>query len=179
MYSPIPELNLLKDFDERVDDWYAPGFELRDFGRDPGYPGAADRLRQFARATRSGSTYAIWLLDGRTDLAALPIVFLGDEGGINLVARNMREFFRVLASGWTPCGDWESVEYFNDRDEYEDYDPYPDNAKFREWLRRHFNLEAAEDPNDIVKATETLLGDRFAEWIGTIYPSVVNSRAKN
>ncbi|QLH21914.1 hypothetical protein [Streptomyces sp. Rer75] len=178
MYSPIPELNLLKEFDDSVKDWYAPGFELREFGKDSGYPKAADRLRTFALATRSGSDYAIWLLDDRTDLATLPIVFLGDEGGINLVARNMREFFRVLASGWTPCGDWESVAYDNDReeDEEEDYDPCPDNAKFREWLRHHFSLEAVEDPNDIVEATESQLWDRFAEWIGPLYPDVVSSR---
>ncbi|MFI6288473.1 hypothetical protein ACIBCM_27630 [Streptomyces sp. NPDC051018] len=92
------------------------------------------------------------------------------------MARDMREFFRVLASGWTAWGDWESLAYDNQRDE--DYDPCPDNAKFREWLRHHFGLEAAEDPNEIVGTTDTQLWDRFAEWIGPICPDVVNSRTE-
>ncbi|WP_327392213.1 hypothetical protein OG533_13185 [Streptomyces sp. NBC_01186] len=176
MYTPMPELDLLREFEDSVDDWYAPGFELREFGRDDsGYPLAADRLRTFALATGSGSAYAVWLLDGRTDLATLPVVFLGDEGGINLVARNLREFFRVLASGWTPVGDWESVEYADERED-EDDDPCPANEEFRAWLRDHFGLEAAEDPNDIVDAAETELWDAFAEWIGPLYPDVVNTR---
>ncbi|MEU8837346.1 hypothetical protein [Streptomyces sp900116325] len=84
---------------------------------------------------------------------------------------------RSLASGWTPLGDWESVVYFNDREEEdEDYDRCPNNAKFREWLRHHFSLEAFEEPNAIVEATETELWDRFAAWIGPIYPDVVNAR---
>ncbi|MFF8713158.1 hypothetical protein ACF07T_17265 [Streptomyces sp. NPDC015184] len=177
MYSPIPELNLLKEFEEGVSSWYAPGFELQAFGEDDGgYPGTADRLRTFALATGSGSVYAIWLLDERPDLAALPVVFLGDEGGINLVARDLREFFRVLASGWTPMGSWERVEYADEREEDEDHDPCPDNERFRAWLRHRFGLEAVEDPNDVVEATEAELWDRFAAWIGPLHPDVVNSR---
>ncbi|MET7640707.1 hypothetical protein [Streptomyces sp. NPDC005438] len=173
MYTPLPELNLLKEFEESVSDYYAPGFELVDFAHDDGgYPNLADRVRAFAQATGSGSTYAIWLLDDRTDLATLPVVLLGDEGGVNLVARDIREFLRVLASGWTPMGDWVSVDYYDERDD-EDYDPCPENVAFREWLWRHFQMEAAEDPNEVVRTTEAALWDRFAEWIGPHYPDVV------
>lgn len=176
MYAPIPELNLLKEFEDAVPGRCAPGFELCDFGRDDGgYPRAADRLRTFALADGSGSAYAVWLLDDRGDLATLPVVFLGDEGGINLVARDIREFLRVLASGWEPWGSWERLEYVDEREE-ENGGPCPGNAEFRAWLRRHFGLEAAEDPNEIVAATETELWDRFAAWIGPLHPDVVEAR---
>jgi hypothetical protein len=176
MYSPIPELNRLKEFSDGAGDFFAPEFELHDFGADDGgYPDAADRLRPFALATGSGSSYALWLMDDRDDLAGLPVVFLGDEGGIHLVAPDVREFLRVLASGWTPWGSWEELTYFDAREE-EDHDPCPANAGFRVWLKRHYGLDAAEDPNVTVAATKDLLWDRFAAWIGPLYPDVVNAR---
>jgi hypothetical protein len=76
-------------------------------------------------------------------------------------------------------GGWEGVEYADEReDEYaeEDEGLCPANEEFRAWLRDHFRLEAAEDPNDIVDAAEAELWDRFAEWIGPLYPDVVNAR---
>lgn len=191
MYSPVPELNQLKEFDDSVDDWYAPGFELREFGgRASGYPRAEDRLRVFALATRSGSEYALWLRDDREDTGSLPVVFLGDEGGICLVARDVREFLRVVASGWTPCGDWEGLEYFADDEaddeaveldgtgsaEAEEWDPCPHNGEFRSWLWRHFELEAVADPNETVAEAEGELWEEFAAWIGPLYPDVVESR---
>ncbi|MET7465682.1 hypothetical protein [Nonomuraea sp. NPDC005501] len=45
----------------------------------------------FAQANSSGSMYAIWRKDDRADLATPPVVALGDEGGIHLVARDVRE----------------------------------------------------------------------------------------
>lgn len=178
MYAPIPELNSLKKFDDTVDDWYAPGFELREFGAsDGGYPGAEDRLREFARATSSGSAYAVWLSDDRTDLSTLPVVFLADEGGINLVARNVQEFLQVLASGWVPWGDWAGVEYIDEREE--GCPPCPYAAEFRAWLRGTFGLEPAADPNTIVRAAEDELWDRFTAWIGPVCPDVVESREQS
>ena len=177
MDAPIPELNRLKEFSDGAGDWIAPGFELCDFGADDGgYPDASERLRTFALASGSGSTYAVWLLDDRTDLAELPVVFLGDEGGVNLVAPTMRDFLRVLAAGWTPWGSWERLTYFDEREEDEGYDPCPANAAFRAWLKEHFGLDAVEDPNATVAATEELLWERFAAWIGPLYPDVVDAR---
>lgn len=178
MDAPIPELNRLKEFQDSVGDWFAPGFELCPFGADDGgYPLAADRLGTFALATGSGAAYAVWLLDEGIEPAESPVVFLGDEGGINLVARDVREFLRVLASGWTPWGSWERLMYFDERDE-EGYAPCPANTEFRAWLRENYGLEAVEDPNETVAATEDALWDRFAAWVGPLYPDVVSAREK-
>ncbi|MFB8038719.1 hypothetical protein ACFC5Z_38615 [Streptomyces sp. NPDC056004] len=82
----------------------APGFEL--FKYDKGldrFCGDApdaylDRLIPFAYATHSGSYYALWRCDDRTDLATLPVVFSGDEGDLCTEACNLRELFRLLAA---------------------------------------------------------------------------------
>ncbi|MFD8468378.1 hypothetical protein ACFV10_25110 [Streptomyces cyaneofuscatus] len=62
MHPPIPLLERLREFDGSVDDFYASGFELLPSGEDDsGYPQLSDRIRPFAQANGSGSTYAIWL----------------------------------------------------------------------------------------------------------------------
>ncbi|WP_324793805.1 hypothetical protein SJX93_12210 [Streptomyces cyaneofuscatus] len=99
MHPPIPLLERLREFDGGVDDFYASGFELLPSGEDDGgYPQLSDRIRPFAQANGSGSTYAIWLRDDRADLATLPVLFLGDEGGVHVVARDLPELLRVVAS---------------------------------------------------------------------------------
>ncbi|MFI0735248.1 hypothetical protein ACH4S9_40640 [Streptomyces sp. NPDC021225] len=80
-YSPVPELNLLAEFEAGADDLYAAGFSLGEFGRDNGFlknPELEARLILFAEANASGSLYALWRVDDRTDLATLPVAILGD-----------------------------------------------------------------------------------------------------
>lgn len=180
MYAPIPALNLLKEFEDGVDDYFAPSFELIAFGEDDGgYPQLSDRIRPFAQANGSGSTYAIWLRDDRADLATLPVLFLGDEGGVHVVARDLAELLRVLASGWTPMGDWAGVDYADESeagDGENGYDPCPANPAFRAWLRARFGMEAAEDPNAIARAAGQELWEPFAAWIGPLIPDAVSGR---
>ncbi|MFI1931062.1 hypothetical protein [Streptomyces sp. NPDC020330] len=177
MYAPIPALNLLKEFEDGVEDYFAPGFELTAFGEDDGgYPPIADRIRPFAQATGSGSAYAIWLLDDRADLATLPVLLLGDDGGVHVVARDLPELLRVLASGWSPMCGWDSVDYYDEREEEDGYDPCPGNPAFRSWLRDSFGLEAAEDPNAVVRAAGAELRDAFTAWIGPLIPDSVAGR---
>lgn len=103
VYSPIPELNLLKEFEDRIGRvWYSAGFELREYGVNAGLhtwsedPEFLDGFIPFALATRSGSHYALWRCDDRTDLATLPVVFVGDDGDLYIVARNLLELFQLL-----------------------------------------------------------------------------------
>ncbi|MFG3405960.1 hypothetical protein [Streptomyces sp. NPDC048142] len=180
--APVPALNLLKEFEDSVDDFFAPGFELIAFGEDDGgYQPLSDRIRPFAQANGSGSTYAIWLLEDRADLTTLPVLLIGDEGGVHIVARDLPELLRVLAAGWTPMIDWAGVDYYDEREEEdadgEDaYDPCPANPAFRAWLRESFGLEAAEDPNAVVRAAGAELGDAFTAWIGPLIPDAVSGR---
>ncbi|MGW0641503.1 hypothetical protein [Streptomyces badius] len=177
MYAPVPALNLLKEFEDSVDDYFAPGFELIPFGEDDGgYPRLSDRIRPFAQATGSGSTYAIWLRDERTDLATLPVLLLGGEGGVHVVARDLPELLRILASGWEPMCGWDHLDYFDEREEEDGDDGNgrcPENPAFRAWLRDRFGLEAAEDPNEIARSAGEELREPFAAWIRPLVPDAV------
>ncbi|MEW2069369.1 hypothetical protein [Streptomyces sp. NPDC007346] len=177
MHPPIPLLDLLQKFDRGVDDYYAPGFELIPFGEDDGgYPQLSGRIRPFAQANGSGSTYAIWLRDDRADLATLPVLFLGDDGGVHVVARDLPELLRVVAAGWSPMCGWDGLDYYDERGDDDGWDPCPANPAFRTWLRERLGLDAAEDPNEIVRAAGAELWDPFAAWVGPLIPDVVSSR---
>jgi hypothetical protein len=108
-YSPIPELNLLKEFEDRIGPvYYSEGFELRGYGADSGlhtwseHPEFLSRFIPFAQANHSGSDYALWRCDDRTDLAALPVVLVGDEGHLYVIARDLKELFQLLAIDFWP-----------------------------------------------------------------------------
>lgn len=103
-YSPVPELNLLKAFDDQIGRvYYSDGFELLEYGADAGLetwseaPEFLSRFVPFAQANGTGSHYALWRCDDRSDLADLPIAFIGDEGDLCIVARNLLELFQLLA----------------------------------------------------------------------------------
>lgn len=151
-YSPIPELNLLKEFQDSLGgQFFAPGFELIAYDHDLDWfcgdaPDAyLERLIPFAYATSSGSFYALWRCDDRADLADLPVVFFGDEGDLWIEARNLRELFRLLAAEADDPEDRERVA--------------PARERYLAWLERNFGTGDAEG--------EELAGytRRFADWV--------------
>lgn len=170
-YSPIPELNLLKALGARLKgDYYARGFELFvDYGNtrslehglstDPEFLG---RLVPFAYANGSGSVYALWRLDERTDLATLPVVVFGDEGGLHVVARDLREFFQLLGYDCEISVHWDDAYYYRDDEECE---PSVGHDEYVAWLDQHFALRPTTDPDVIVAAAREELGPRFATWV--------------
>ncbi|MFI6740823.1 hypothetical protein ACIBI9_48555 [Nonomuraea sp. NPDC050451] len=168
VYSPVPELNLLKEFEDGCDEAYAAWAWMDDFGEMEFLddPRLKQGLLRFAQANLSGSIYALWKCDDGTDLASLPVVLLGDEGGIHVVARNLREFFQVLGSlkGDLAC-DLDEVFETDDAE-------LPGQAQYLAWLGRHFGLAAPEDPWDIIQGAQEDLAQELAEWI-----SLLSSRA--
>ena len=170
-YSPLPELNLLKDFEDRLDSFYADGFELSEYGRN-GFlkdPELIDRLIPFAQANDSGSLYALWRLDDRPDLATLPIVVLGDEGGIHLVARGLRELFQIIGYDSAIWVDWEEADFGRDADD----EPSTCHAEYVAWLKEHFGLAPADDPNAVMAAAQAEFGERFLRWVAPLIPDAV------
>ncbi|TMU96585.1 hypothetical protein [Streptomyces sp. DASNCL29] len=169
VYSPILELNLLREFDDKFGTHsYADGFELLDYDDkselkgwldDPKNPSRAeffDQLIPFARATGSGSGYALWRFDDRADLADLPVVFLGDEGDVWVHARNLRELLRLLPVE-------RDVAY-----EDEDLDElFPARREYLIWLDRNFGLTPPDEDEEaaIGKAAMCVFGPRFATWL--------------
>ncbi|MEV4246677.1 hypothetical protein AB0J63_25040 [Streptosporangium canum] len=80
----------------------------------------------------------------RADLAALPVVVFGDEGGIHVTARSLRDLFRRLACDRPLWVDWAGTGF----GEYEGYHRDGDGrGRAREtylaWLDQHFGLTPA------------------------------------
>ncbi|MFD3374134.1 MULTISPECIES: hypothetical protein [unclassified Streptomyces] len=173
-YSPVAELNLLKDFQDRVGyENYADGFGLTEYGDISGLvagwsddPEFTGRLIPFAQATGGGSFYALWKLDDRADPAALPVVVFGDEGGQHVVARHVRELFQLLGFDTEISVDWESAYFFRDED-----DPHSDgHDEYAAWLDQHFGLPVAEDPDAVLAVAQAELGQRFTDWVDPFLP---------
>ncbi|WP_258018022.1 hypothetical protein [Streptomyces noursei] len=200
-HSPVPELNLLEELQRRVPAFSLGLDYLGSFGDTSGIdtwskdPEFLDRFRSFAVVNASGSRYALWRVDDRSDLATLPVVVFGDEGGIGLVARNLRELFQQLGrdralyvgdyAAWfddeTDDDNGDSDDDGGDRDRDGDGDckghgdrdgqgdtdsGIRDNAEYLAWLKEHFGLTAAPDPNALVAAAEEEFAERFANWFG-------------
>ncbi|QKW07652.1 hypothetical protein HUT18_15965 [Streptomyces sp. NA04227] len=171
-YSPVPELNLLKEFEDNCEEPYAQWGWLDDFGEMSFLgedPELRDGLLRFASANGSGSLYALWRRDDRADLATLPVVLLGDEGGLHVVARDLREFLRLLGAleAGLAC-DWENVY---ERDEEE----LPGQADYLAWLERNFGLAPPEEAWDIILEAQDELEKEWTRWIHPLLPDAVFS----
>ncbi|WP_329589752.1 hypothetical protein OG298_15875 [Streptomyces sp. NBC_01005] len=157
-YSPVPELNSLKEFQDSLEgQFFAPGFEL--FKYDKGldwFCGEApdaylDRLIPFAYATSSGSYYALWRCDDRTGLATLPVIFFGDEGDLCIEACNLRELFRLLAA--EPDDPEDRARLASPRQRY------------HAWLQRNFGLTPPDGTGDVDGEVLAEYTRRFAVWV--------------
>ncbi|MFG2141282.1 hypothetical protein [Streptomyces sp. NPDC048650] len=168
---PIPELERLRQFEQRVPgEWYANGFELHppaDYGDTAGIRTWSDEpefLRcfiAFAQANGSGSIYALWRVDDRTDLAALPVVVFGDEGGVHVVARSLRELFQLLA-----CDAWmwatiDSAYFYPDDDD----EPSERHEDYVAWLKEELGLDPVADPDAVIDAAHEESGGTFDAWM--------------
>ncbi|MFE0876074.1 hypothetical protein ACFW4X_14610 [Streptomyces smyrnaeus] len=170
-YSPVPELNLLKEFEERLGRCcYSQAVELREFGdlhgvetysADPEFVGS---FLGFACATLSGSDYALWRIDDRADLSSLPVVVFGDEGGIFIVARNVRELFQLLGCD-RAIHVWDDCAEFDEDDQEHDRETSPDHDEYVAWLESHFGLAPPSHPNELVHAADEELGAQLASWV--------------
>ena len=168
-YSPIPELNLLRAFQERTGfEEYAEGFGLSEYGdqaclkagwsEDPAF---LARLVPFAQANCSGSVYALWRVDDQPDNAGLPVVVFGDEGGQHVVARNVRELLQLLGYGPEISVDHDQAYFYLDDDWYE---PRAYHHDYVAWLAEQFGLAPAADPDQVIARAQEELGRQFASW---------------
>lgn len=178
-YSPIPELNLLKEFhDGPGKAGFADGFEMYEYGwRDaglvqwldmtdsPDLRARLDRLVPFAQATGSGSFYVLWRCDDRADLATLPVVLFGDEGDLDVVASGLRDLFRLLAidhEWYLPQEEWDADEEHSLGHE-----------EYLAWLEERFGLTAPEDADPIIDRARDEYGLRFMDWLLEFCPEYV------
>jgi hypothetical protein len=173
-YSPVPELNLLKAFQDRTGyEQYSDGFGLLDYadasGLEAGWskdPDFLDRLIPFAQANGSGSFYALWRVDDRADLGTLPVVVFGDEGGEFVVARDLRELLQLLGYD-SEISVYDEAYFYRDDD---DHEASPYHQEYLAWLAENFGLAPEQDPAAVISAARAELGERFASWLRRFLP---------
>ncbi|WP_017591567.1 hypothetical protein [Nocardiopsis potens] len=193
-YSPVRELNLLKELEESLGNFrIADGFEMmREYGDDSGLraggpsdPEFLSRLIPFAQANGSGSFYALWRCDDREDLASLPVVIFGDEGGQGVAACDLRGLL-LLAEDSELGVDHGDAPYFRgptleewkeelDEDEYVDTEEAlaairKAREDYRAWLRENFDLTPPENIQDVLDEAHRRHGERFAAWMSPYLP---------
>jgi hypothetical protein len=171
-YAPISELNLLKEFSDGPGDaYFSDGFEFYEYNRpDTGLvewlslerrEEEARGLTSFAQATGSGSFYALWHCDDRTDLATLPIIRFGDEGDLDFI-EGLRNLFRLLAI---------DDQWFTPWDEEREADPDEEHSPGHEayvvWLKETFGLTPPTDAeaDEILGSGRKKYGARFVDWL--------------
>ncbi|AWK05920.1 hypothetical protein HYN56_17490 [Flavobacterium crocinum] len=105
---------------------------------------------EFAGANGSGSSYAYWLIDD--DLNNCPIVVFGDEGGIHVVAENIRKLIHLLTLDTEISVDFDYCYFYKDEEYYSENE---NKEEFHEWVKREFNLNAIESNEE----TEVIINE--------------------
>ena len=148
----------------------------------------AEHMIVFANADGTGSSYAMWIQEGNTDLEKAPIIFYGSEGEIEIVAQNLKDLLKILSWGA------EAIYFchFNDNDDDdEDYDYYKEFLgyrtnflKFRKWMQDTLNIkpvsiealianetDESEEVNALVKKAKKKYQKTFDKWQYQFYRS--------
>ncbi|MFD2940391.1 hypothetical protein [Flavobacterium notoginsengisoli] len=110
---------------------------------------------EFAGANGSGSSYAFWLIDN--DLNNCPIVVFGDEGGIHVVAENIRKLIHLLTLDTEISVDFDSCYFYKDEEYYEENE---NKEEFQKWVKTQFNLDALKSNEE----TEEILNEAKVKY---------------
>lgn len=123
-------------------------------------PEFLDGLLPFAQANGSGSFYALWLDGTGRSLSETPVIACGDEGGLHVVAGNVRELMQLLTYDVEPMIELDSITFYRS----DDYAPRASLAKFKDWLKSELGLDAVDEADRLVSAAEERHGAAFAVW---------------
>ena len=121
-----------------------------------------DSFIEFAEANGSGSFYALWLVNPKADLSKQPVVVFGDEGGVHVVADNLKAFLRLISFDSEPLVEWDEVSFHKDAD---DYEPSGDLDDYIEWLEDTYNLKPVESVDEILKPARRNHAKPLRKWL--------------
>ena len=174
----IPQtLKDLYDFDRGSSQEYAKSFhmipedDMCEFINE-GNELFSSRLIEFAQGGESLSSYALWLHEENCDLENTPVVFMDSDSGPNLIAKDLKDFLRILSYDENCDGDY----YYKD---CEDYEMSPNHELYVKWLKKH-GLEPIKSCNEddkdlgydeVTKLTDKvkeLYGDGFYRWLHAV-----------
>lgn len=130
-----------------------------------------ERLIIFANADGTGAKYAFWVNNVDQSLEEAPIIVIGSEGHIQVVAKNSKELLQLLSFG--PEG--MDGSFYKDLDDFEE----PENAhQYREWMKRELNLqpienievEDSDEVNNLIDEAVKEFGEPFRKWMMSLNP---------
>lgn len=156
-----PALEALVTFAAAADDYFSGGFEVALDDAAAWFDGDRVAARQFVPfgSSADGGMYAYWRYDGRPADAA-PVVYLGSEGEVGVVANSTNDFLRLLTVGAGELGT-AAIQGVIEPDD----DPAPGLDAFRRWLRDERGLVPPDDPVGLVEAAQAAHPD-LADWVG-------------
>lgn len=101
-----------------------------------------------------GDIYAIWLTDGLSPAEA-PVIMLGSEGQLEVLAVTSAEFCRLLCLGYSEIG----LEEL-------DADPtdYEETKRFRDYIQAKYHFDFPPTASPIVEKARGLF-PTFAAWV--------------
>lgn len=147
-------INKLIDFMfDDCDDYFSSGFELeidenhenwKMYSEDPNFYNC---LFTFAKADGSGSDYSFWINNNQTNLDEVPIVIAGSEGGLHVVAENIKELLKILAYDVEASVDHYGVNYY--KEDEEDIKKFYEHLAYKAELMSQHN-GVAYDKDDYV-----------------------------
>ena len=166
-----PTLAKLVAFDATQDGYWSDGFELTvdDKGGIRTWSDNAEfsnALFPIGQANGSGSFYALWLGKGSTDLEAAPVVVFGDEGGVHVVAEDVKSLLRILTFDSEPMIDHRTVTFYKNED---DHEPSGGAKDYVAWLATELDLEPVKNAEDLVAAAQEKHAESFATWMKQYY----------
>ncbi|HET6250635.1 MAG TPA: hypothetical protein VFE47_23305 [Tepidisphaeraceae bacterium] len=139
--TAVPELlTRLLGYQNKNPGCYSGQFELSEGGPESAlawFDGDKDAAAHFVIFAQEGdgALFGFWMYDGRT-LDNAPLVVLNSEGGVSLLANNLKDFFSLLAIGGNEFGgDFEEAD-----------EPAEGLDHFRKWLKNELNISPAKNP---------------------------------
>ena len=132
---------------------------LKTYSDDEGF---LSSLIEFASADRTGSTYALWLRNGNTDLNNAPVIIFGSEGGYHVVAENVRQLLQLLTYDTEPLASWDRVFYYKNE---QDHQPSEYIDQYRQWAFDQYQITVLADPKPGIQQAQEKYQDEFREWM--------------
>lgn len=132
-----------------------------------------NRFYLFSDYTASFDQYAIWHNGSHQSLSEMPIVALGDDGYLGVIADNLPDFLRMLASG-----DLLSARNRYDTDDIEvkrfclplewlpfEADDLPPNwSAFHDFIQNELHLTPDPEPNTSLMKAYSKYSSDFIQW---------------
>jgi len=93
----------------------------------------------FANADATGAKYGIWLKNEKE----MPVIFFSSEGDVKVIAKDLKDFLRILSLGYEY--DLDTCEKNFTKDTFEEFlNTYPNFLHFREWLQNKMKINLLE-----------------------------------